>query len=147
MTLKIKSRTAQYPLVAEFTFNFDDTMVNSAGNTVDFGAANAGGAAGIFEIIPLPPGATVIGGSVTTTTAFDTAGYDVTIGDSGSATRYLASTDLKGAGYQAITPTGYIGTGQNIRLAFSSDDVCTTGVMTVRIEYIIANRSSEIQIS
>lgn len=147
MTLKIKSRTAQYPLVAEFTFNFDDTMVNSAGNTVDFGAANAGGAAGIFEIIPLPPGATVIGGSVTTDTAFDTAGYDVTIGDSTTADRYLASTDKKALGFTALTPTGYIGTGQNIRLAFSSDDVCTTGVMTVRIEYVIANRSSEIQIS
>lgn len=147
MTLKIKSRTAQYPLVAEFTFTYADTMVNTVGNTVDFGAANAGGAAGIFEIIPLPPGAVVIGGSVTTDTAFDTAGYDVTIGDSTTADRYLASTDKKGTGLTALTPTGYVGTGQNIRLAFSSDDVCTAGAMTVRVEYTIANRSNEIQIT
>jgi N utilization substance protein A len=37
--------------------------------------------------------------------------------------------------------------GQNIRLAFSSDDVCTAGAMTVRVEYIITNRTNEIQIT
>ncbi|TFH39937.1 MAG: hypothetical protein E4H01_17425, partial [Lysobacterales bacterium] len=98
MSLLTASRSAQWPLVAEFTFTFSDTMVNSAGNTVDFGAVNPGGAAGIFEIIPLPPNAVVLSGEVVVTTAFDTAGYDITVGDSTTANRYLASTDVKGVG-------------------------------------------------
>lgn len=147
MALKIASRTAQWPLVAEFKFNFDDTMVNSVGNTVDFGKTNAGGAAGIFEIIPLPTGAVVLSGEVVTETAFDTAGFDITVGDSLTADRYLTSTDAKGAARVALVPTGYRSLGNNIRLAFSSDDVCTQGVMTVRITYIIENRSNEVQIT
>lgn len=147
MAKLIASRTAQWPLVAEFTFNFDDTMVNTAGNTVDFGKTNLGGAAGSFAVIPLPPGATVIGGEVITTTAFDTAGYDVTVGDADSASRYLASTDLKGAGRAALVPTGYVGTGQNIVVGFSSDDACTTGKMTVRVMYTVAGRTNEVQIA
>lgn len=147
MAKLIASRTAQWPLVAEFTFNYDDTMVNSAGNLVDFGKANLGGAAGSFAVIPLPPGATVISGEVITTTAFDTAGFDVTVGDKDSASRYLASTDLKGAGRQALTPTGYVGTGQDIVLGFTSDDVCTTGKMTIRVMYTVAHRSNEVQIA
>lgn len=147
MSKLIASRTAQWPLVAEFKLNFDDTMVNTAGNTVDFGKTNLGGAAGFFDIIPLPPGAVVIGGEVVTETAFDTAGLDVTIGDSTTTDRYLASADLKALGRTALVPTGYRGTGQNIRLGFSSDDVCTTGVLTVRVQYIVAGRSNEVQIT
>lgn len=137
------SRNAQWPLAAEFTFNFDDTMVNSAGNTVDFGKTNLGGAAGAFDIINLPEGAVVIGGEVITETAFDTAGFDVTIGDADVADRYLASADLKGAGRAALTPTG-ARTGANLRLGFSSDDVCTAGKMTVRVLYVIPGRANEV---
>lgn len=147
MSKKIPNRTLQWPLVAEFSFNFDDTMVNTAGNTVDFGKTNAGGAAGAFDVIPLPPGAVVIGGSVTTDVAFDTAGFDVKIGDSTTDDRYLGSTDLKGTGFQALTPTGFAGTGQNIRFTFSSDDTCTTGKMTIRVMYIVQGRSNEVQIA
>lgn len=147
MSKKIASRTAQWPLVAEFTVNFDDTMVNSVGNTVDFGKTNLGGAAGIFSVIPLPPGAVIIGGSLVTDTAFDTAGLDVTVGDSSVANRYLASTDVKGAGLVALVPTGYKGIGENIVLSFSSDDVCTAGTLTLRVHYIVTGRSNEVQIT
>lgn len=140
------NRVAQWPLVAEFTFNFDDTMVNSLGAEVDFGKVNLGGANGIFDIAALPYGATIIGGEVVTETAFDTAGFDVTIGDATSANRYLASTDAKGAGRVPLVPTGFVSTGEAIRLAFSSDDVCTAGKMTVRIMYTIRNRSNEVAI-
>lgn len=144
-TLKA-SRTAQWPLVQEFRFTWEDLMANSLGNSVDFGKVNLGGAAGFFDIIPLPPNAIVIGGEVETLQAFDTAGYDVTIGDSAVTNRYLASTDLKGAGRQVITPTGYLGAGENIRFGFTSDDVCTQGEMCVRIWYVVKNRSNEVQI-
>jgi len=138
------SRVAQPVMLAEFTWNFDDTMVNTAGNTVDFGKVTAGGAAGKFDVITLPVGAVVVGGSLTVETAFDTAGYDVTIGDSGSENRYLTSTDVKSTGLTALVPTGYNGTGLNLRVCFSSDDVCTTGKATLRVEYVIGGRATEV---
>jgi hypothetical protein len=143
MAKLIATRTAQWPLSAEFTFNFDDTMVTTTGTTVDFGKVSL---AGIVDIIPLPIGATVIGGEVVVHTAFDTAGFDVKIGDSTDDDRYLASTDVKAAGVTALVPTGYVGTGQNIRLTFASDDVCTTGKATVRILYVVEGRSNEVSI-
>ena len=144
MALKKPARTAQRPLVAEFTWNFDDTMVNTVGNTVDFGAANLGGAAGKFDVINLPVGAVVIGGELIVETAFDTAGYDITVGDSSSENRYLASTDVKALGRTALVPTGYHGTGQNIRITMSSDDVCTTGKATLRVEFVIDGKAEEV---
>lgn len=151
MAKLIAARTAQYPMVAEFIFNFDDTMVPVSGGTaiagtteVDFGKTNI--AATIFRVIPLPIGAVVTRGEVITMTAFDTASYAVTVGDSGSATRYLGSTDKKGTGVTALVPTGYIGEGEDIRIAITNADVCTTGKMAVRVEYIINGRVSEIQV-
>jgi formylmethanofuran dehydrogenase subunit C len=142
---KLKAtRTAQPVMLAEFTWNFNDTMVNTVGNTVDFGAVNLGGAAGKFDVINLPVGAVVVGGSLTVETAFDTAGYDVTVGDSGSENRYLTSTDVKSTGQTALVPTGYHGTGQNIRITMSSDDACTTGKATLRVEYVIDGRATEV---
>lgn len=145
MALLKASRTAQWPLVAEFTFNFDDTMVNTSGATVDFGKTNT--AATVVEAIPLPPGAVVVGGSVDTLTAFDAATFNVSIGDSGSATRYLGATDRKSAGTSALVPTGYRGTGENIRISFTAADACTTGKMTVRVMYVVDGRSNEVQIA
>ena len=147
MSLLKTKRTAQYPLVAEFTWNFDDTMVNTAGNEVNFGSSNLGGAAGSFVVIPLPANAVVVGGDVTIETAFDTAGYDLTVGDTTTANRYLASTDLKAASRTALTLTGYRGAGENIVLGFTSDDVCTAGKGTLRVMYIVQDRSNEVQVA
>lgn len=137
------SRNAQWPLAAEFTFNFDDTMVNSAGAEVDFGKANLGGAAGSFDIINLPEGAVITGGEVVTETAFDTASFAVVVGDALVANRHLASTDLKAVGRAALTPTG-ARSSANLRLGFTSADVCTAGKMTVRIQYVIPGRANEV---
>lgn len=145
MATKIATRSAQFPLVAEFTFNFDDLMVNTAGNLVDFGAANLGGAAGSFDVINLPPGAVVVGGDISTDIAFDTAGFDVIVGDSASANRYHAAADLKALGRVPLLVTGYASLGEQIRLNFTSDDVCTTGRMSLRVHYIIRGRSNENQ--
>jgi hypothetical protein len=149
MAKLIASRSAQYVLEAEFVLNFDDTMVPVSGGTaiagtaeVDFGKTNV--AATVFEVIPLPTGATVIGGEVVTDTAFDTATYNLTIGDSGSANRYLTTTDRKAVGRTALVPTGYIGNGENIRIGLTNADVCTTGKMTVRVQYIVKGRSNEV---
>jgi len=132
-------------MVAEFEFNFDDTMDNTSGAEVDFGATNT--SASTVEIIPLPPGAVVIGGSVDTHVAFDAATMNVTVGDSGAADRYLGTTDVKSVGTNALVPTGYRGTGENVRLTFTAADVCTTGKAVVRVEYVVADRSNEVQIA
>lgn len=145
MAKLIASRTAQYPLVAEFTFNFDDTMVNTSGATVDFGKTNT--AATVVEVIPLPPDAVVTGGSVDTLTAFDAATFNVSVGDADSATRYLGVTDKKGTGSTPLVPTGFRGTGKNLRVSFTAADACTAGKMTVRVEYVIGGRSNEVQIA
>ena len=148
MSVLKASRNAQWPLVAEFVFNFDDTMVNTASNTVDFGKTNLGVAAGIFDIIALPCNAEVIGGGVFTTTEFDTAGFTIKIGDSDVDDRYLGAVDAKAAGFiTPLVPTGYVGLGENLRLTFANDDVCTTGKMTVQVKYIIRSRANEVQIT
>jgi len=99
--------------------------------------------AGSFDIIPLPYGAVVTGGDVVTETAFDTASYAVVIGDSGTADRYLGSTDKKGTGRTALVPTGYVSDGTDLRIGITNADVCTTGKMTVRVFYTIRDRANE----
>lgn len=144
MATLIATRGGQSTIVAEFIWNFDDAMLDTSGNLIDFGETDVA-AAHTFDIIPLPPGAIVLSGQVTRYTAFDTAGYDIIIGDSATANRYMASADLKAAGITSITPTGYVSLGESIRMSVQSDDVCTTGVASVRIEYIVRGRQNENQ--
>ena len=97
MATLLASRTAQYPLVAEFSFDYGaaDAMVNTSG-VLDPATAVA---AHIFDIINLPSYATVIGGEVVTETAITgSTAFNVTVGDSGSANRYLGTTDKTTAG-------------------------------------------------
>lgn len=143
MSVLKATRTAQRPLVATFTFNFDDTMLDTGGVSKDFGATNT--ASTTFDIINLPINAIVVGGSVTTETAFDAATYNISIGDSGSATRYLGATDKKGTGLTALVPTGYRNTGGlNLRMTVVPADACTTGKAIVTVEYIIDGRADEV---
>jgi hypothetical protein len=142
MSKLISARTAQFVMEAEFTFNFDDTMVSVAGQEVDFGKTNI--SATSFDIINLPENSVIIGGELVTETAFDTASYAVTIGDSAVADRYLASADRKGAARVALVPTGYRTSGSNLRIGITNADVCTAGKATVRVQYVIAGRANEV---
>lgn len=142
------ARAAQYVMEAEFVFNFDDTIVPVSGGTpiagtteVDFGKTNI--AATVVEVLNLPMGAVVVGGSLTTDTAFDTASYSVSVGDSGNAARYLAAADRKAAAQVALVPTGYRGDGENLRLTITNADVCTAGKATLRVLYVVTGRSNE----
>ena len=141
MSKLIATRGQQYPLVAEFTFNFDDTMVSVGGTEVDFGKTNT--AATSFDIINLPENSVIVGGELVTETAFDTASYAVVIGDSATADRYLASADRKGAARVALVPTGYRTTGANLRIGITNADACTAGKATVRVQYVITGRANE----
>lgn len=141
---KLTASTArQYPLVAEFTFNFDDTMNDVNGVEKDFGKTSTGAMS--FTAVNLPYGAVVTGGSISRATAFDTASYAVVVGDSTTANRYLGSTDVKATGITNLVPTGYVSDGGNIIVGITNADVCTTGKATLRVEYVIEGRTLEIQ--
>jgi hypothetical protein len=139
MSKLIASRGAQYALSADFTFNFDDTMVAADGSTKDFGASDL---SIVFDIINLPEGAVVIGGAIVTETAFSSA-FTVTIGDSAAPARYLASTAITAAGVKTFTPTGYRGQGENLRLTATAASAETSGRATVRVDFVIADRQNE----
>lgn len=144
-TLKA-TRTAQWPLVAEFTFSPTDSMTDVNGVSKQFGGEAV--AETVFDVINLPRDAVVIGGEVITETAVGGAtAYNVKVGDSGSATRYLGATDRVTAGRTALVPTGYRNTGGlNLRVSVAPTvAAATTGVVTVRVEYIIKDRSNEVQ--
>lgn len=143
MSKLIATRGAQYPLVAEFTFNFDDTMVDVNGVLKDFKTVGST----VVDAINLPPGAIVIGGEVVTETAVSgSTAYNVSVGDSGNATRYLSATDRVTAGRTALVPTGYVGNGEQIRVTVAPTvAAATAGKVTVRVQYIVRNRVNETQ--
>lgn len=143
MSKLIATRGQQYPLVAEFTFNFDDTMVDTSGALKDFKTVGST----VVDAINMPPNAIVTGGEVITETAITgSTAYNVSVGDSGSATRYLTATDRVAAGRTALVPTGYVGTGEQIRVTVAPTvAAATAGKVTVRVQYIVRNRVNETQ--
>lgn len=143
MSVLKASKARQYPLSAEFVFNFDDTMVNTAGSSDGFSTV----ASHVFDIIHLPYGAIVIGGDVVTETAIGgSTAYNISVGDSGSATRYLGATDRVTAGRTALVPTGYVSDGAAIRLTVAPTiAAATAGKVRVRVDYVVQNRTNELQ--
>jgi hypothetical protein len=143
MARLIATRGMQYPLFAEFTFNFDDTIVDTTGVVKDFMTVGST----VADAINLPVNAVITSGSVTTETAVTGAtAYNISVGDSGSATRYLGATNRVTAGNTALVPTGYVGAGEQLRITVNPTvAVATAGKVTVRIEYIIRNRVNETQ--
>ena len=136
------ARTAQWPLLAEFTFNFDDTMLNTAGVSKDFKTT---GTSIVADVINLPPNSIVTGGEVVTETAVTgSTAYNVSVGDSGSATRYLGATDRVLAGRTALVPTGFVNTdGLNLRLTVAPTVAdATAGTVTVRVSYMVRGKAS-----
>lgn len=143
MAKLIATRGMQYPLFAEFTFNFSDTMVDIAGVTKDFAVVGTT----VVDAINLPVNAIVVSGSVTTETAVAGAtAYNVSVGDSASTTRYLGVTNRVAAGTTPLVPTGYVSLGEQIRVTVTPTVAdATAGKVTVRVEYIIRNRVNETQ--
>lgn len=164
MTKLLASRSAQWPLVQEFTFDVstavNDTMATVVGNVIGGASPHFqatvqaiggvhGGAGQIYEIFPLPVGATVIGGEVVVSTAVaGPTASTITIGDSDDADRYLGATNLKAAGRTAMVPTGRVGNGENVRMTITNTDaVATAGKVAVRLTYVMAGRTNEVIVS
>ncbi len=128
MAKLIASRGAQYPLIAEFTFNYDDTMVDTSGALKDFKTVGST----VVDAINLPPNAIVVGGEVVTETAVAGAtAYNVSVGDAGS---------------HAVGDAGYVSNGGNIRITVAPTvAAATAGKVTVRVQYVVRNRVNETQ--
>jgi len=148
MATLIKNRALQYPLEALFEFDIanGDVMVSVAGGAAQTFKATAG----VFDAIALPVNSQVIGGDITVDVASnDTGTATISVGDSGSATRYLGATTIKTAARTALVPTGFMnssGLDGRITLANANGDA-TTGKVRVRVSYIIKNRQNETQIT
>ena len=134
MSVKNRTRGAQYPLVAEYVFNYNDgqaflSTLNGPSvdtvpkaNVTDFGSGvqpdgmlsgvtyvpGGGGKTSFFEVLALPVNAQVIGGDIHVETAYvGPATATVQIGDAVTGAKYSAAVDIKTAGRTALTiPVG-----------------------------------------
>lgn len=143
MSLLKKTRGAQWPLVAEFDFNFDDTMANTTGATTDFKSV----ATVAVDAIPLPPNATVLGGDILVLTAYaGPTAATVSVGDSASATKYANAVDLKTAARTALTLPDAVDTdGLDVRLTVTNTvAAATAGKVRVRVMYTVDGRVNEV---
>jgi len=142
MAILKAARSAQFKLTASFAFTFSDTMLDITAASKDFGLTNI--AATSFDIINMPVGSIVTGGSIVRTTAFDTASFAVIVGDSVDADRYFATADVKAVGVSALLAPGYKNVGGlPIRVQITNADVCTTGVGLLVVDFIVDGRANE----
>lgn len=154
----IASRAAQWPLFAELTVNFNDwvvdkldsgkkTLGSTVANSADPTEAGLTGPVAntvVFEAINLPEGAVVVGGEVVVETPYaGSTAATLSLGDSGSATRYANAVDLKSAARTAVSLSGYR-TSENLRatLAYTVANA-TAGKATIRLMYVMPGRSNE----
>ena len=138
------TRGGQYPITSEFTFDVaNDTMKNASGVDDNFKVVGSH----VFDALLLPQGAILTGGEVVTETAVSgSTAYTVTVGDATTANRYLAATDKVAAGRTALVPTGFVSTGEQVRVTVAPTVAdATAGKVTVRITYVIRNRVNEVQ--
>ena len=156
------SRTAQYPLVKEFTFNFNDFVVDAVdltkktlGSTVAAASSTEPGLTGpvantiSVDALPLPPGAVIVGGEVIVETAYaGSTAATVSLGIAGSLTALANAVDMKTVGRTALALTSQLlaNSGQNLRatIAYTVANA-TAGKVRVRVEYTVDGRSQEVQ--
>lgn len=159
------SRTAQYPLTAEFVFNYNDWVTDSVdlvkktfGSSVAL-ADPAGTVAGltaptglVFDAINIPRGAVIVGGEVIVETAYAGVGAAATlsVGTATSATALVNAMDLDAAtaGSRtalALTTPLVCNDGSNIRITTAGLTAAgaTAGKVRVRVQYTLDGRGHE----
>ena len=147
MPLIQATRGAQPVMSAEFAFSFNDTMRDVNGVVKTFGSVF--GDAGVFDAINLPLGAVVVGGELIVETAgVGPTAYTAAIGHSGSATAFLAATDLKATAGTRVALTGLglqANDGKNVRLTIASTVAnASAGKFRLRVNYTIDGRITEV---
>lgn len=161
---KLASRSAQWPLVAEFVFNYNDWVVDSVdgvkktfgstvANSVDPAEPNLTAATGVvFDCLKLPRGAYITGVEVLVETAFVGIGVGATLslGIAGSATALVNAADLDAAtaGSKLTVATFnpvLANSGQDIRLTTAGlAATATAGKVRVRVSYTIDDKADAV---
>lgn len=164
---KQANRSAQYPLVAEFQFAFNEWVQDSVdltkktlGSTVanstdplEVGLLGPVANTIVFDGISMPLGAVITGGEL----IIDVAGvgptaYTAKVGISGDDAALLAATDIKAA---AGTRTALLltkpllcngGTNVRVTVAYTVANA-TAGKARVRVHYTVDGRAQEVQSS
>jgi hypothetical protein len=165
MTKLTAARGSQYLLEQEFTFNWNNWVVDSAdltkktlGSTVALATdPNETGLLGpvantiTFDGLNLPPGAVIMGGAVIVETAYaGSTAATVSVGITGSLTTLANAVDMKTVARTALTLTSPLlcNTGTNVRLTIAYTVAnATAGKVRVRVDYTIDGRVNEVQAS
>lgn len=149
MAVLKKTRGAQYPLVTEFVFNFNDTGADYVAGTVKtFGSVFTDNI--VFMALPLPPNAEIVSGEISVETAY--AGPTVatlSVGDTSSATKYASAVSLLAVGRTPITlPAATDSGGLDVQLTVNTTVAnATAGFVKVRVMYVINGRVNEVQVT
>ena len=159
------SRSAQYPLVAQFLFNFNnwvndsvDLAAKTLGSTVAIStdptqAGLVGPVANtvVFDCIPMPVGAVITGGEIIVETAYaGPTAATLSLGTAAATTSLVNAVDLKTVGRTALTLTSSLaaGDGSNLRMTLNYTVAnATAGRVRVRVMYTIDGRAGEVQIA
>lgn len=161
---KLATRSAQYPLFAEFVFQHNDWVVDSVdqvkktlGSTVALSADPAepgllGPVANtiVFDAINMPPYAVITGGEVIVETAYaGSTAATLSLGIAGTTTALVNATSIMAAAGTrvALTMTAPLlaNAGQNLRatIAYTVANA-TAGKVRVRVMYTIDGRGNEV---
>jgi len=159
---KQATRSAQWPMVAEFTFNFNDWVVDSAdgvkktfGSTVansadpsEAGLTGAAAATVVFDAIAMPRGAVIMGGEMIVETAYvGPTAATLKAGIAGNDAALLAATDIKTAARTALLLTSPLlcNSGSNIRITVPYTVAnATAGKVRLRVFYTIDDKANEV---
>lgn len=161
------SRTAQWPLMAEFVFTHNGWVIDSvdqvkktfgstvANSTDPLEPGLTAGTGVVFDCIPMPVGAVIVGGEVIVETAFAGigAGATLNLGIAGSTSALVSALDLDAAAAGArtaltLTAPLLCNAGQNVRLTTAGlTATATAGKARVRVQYTIDGRTSEVQVN
>ena len=159
---KQATRSAQWPMFAEFVFNFNDWVVDSSdgvkrtfGSTVansadpsETGLTGAAAATIVFDGIKMPRGAVITGGEVIVETAYaGSTAATLSVGKVGSTTALASAVDMKTAARTALTLTTPLlcNDGSEIRLTAAYTVAnATAGKVRVRVAYTIDDKANEV---
>lgn len=160
---KTAPRSAQTILSSEFVFSYNDWAVDSVSGVKETFGSTVGGSVDptepglvaatgvVFDCLPMPAGAVVVGGAVTIETAFAGIGAAATLslGIAGAPGAYIAGIDLDAAvaGTRVAIPLAaslVSNGGQNVRLTTAGlVATATAGKVRIRIDYTIDGRGTD----
>lgn len=165
MSKKIATRTVQWPLIAEFVFNYNDyaadsvsTVKKTFGSTTTLAdpASLVTGLTGavadtlVLDVIPMPIGAVITGGEIIVETAYaGCTAATLKLGVAGGDLDKLtgdSTVDLMTVGRTALTLTSPLlaSSGANLRatIAYTVANA-TAGKARIRVMYTIDGKQSE----